>query len=651
MSNIDGNQVAAAVITDLTKDFLTRLKDGTLGALSKKYDIIFADFSEYLSSTYQKCNYIRTLITKERPYELQDIYINGNFSCSGKAIDDNSLCQEARDNKRLIVTGFGGIGKTVFAKHLWLSIFREPQGRIPVFLELRRLNQITSIDMETILRNLLFPSKRASREDLFSELLASGRFIFIFDAFDELNEINRGIVEEQILHMAYRSPKCGFVITSRREARFESWEQFHIYKAMPFDKSQVKELIQKIEFEPSIKRKFISEIVERNFAKHESFLSTPLLSLMMLMTFSQYGELPEKIHIFYRYAFQALYSWHDASKEAFRRERRSGLLIDQFEKIFSIFSLLSYYEFETIFEKIDLEKYVERSKKQSDFEFNTDSFIEEAEQSVNLLFKDGTLYSFTHRSFQEYFCAYALSSYFPNKMSDIIQRMAVRMTDSMLMMLYEINPVIVEENYINNLYGKYGDDINRLVDIDSDIEFLKEVDLNIVTVISSTVQREIISTKRRNSAKNTAEIRMSHFDSFFLNDAGVRKFSEVVSSMFRTRYEADVGEAFSDEYPLWAESFSQIAIKFFKVLKINEEKGHIRADYSLKSGLMEFWHRDKLVGKTYIDLSTEIQPSEPFWSIAAAMRRKMAFTKTVAEETFSRTSAKEMSIDQLIGRI
>ncbi|RWN62227.1 MAG: NACHT domain-containing protein, partial [Mesorhizobium sp.] len=210
MSNIDGNQIAAAVITDLTKDFLTKLKDGTLGALSKKYELIFADFSDYLNSTYQKCNYIRTLITKDKPYQLDEIYINGMFKCTTKLIDDNSLCQEARDNRRLIVTGFGGIGKTVFAKHLWLSIFREPKDRIPVFVELRRLNQITSIDMETVLRNMLFPSRRASREDLFTELLLGGRFIFIFDAFDELNEINKSIVEEQILDLALRSPKCGF---------------------------------------------------------------------------------------------------------------------------------------------------------------------------------------------------------------------------------------------------------------------------------------------------------------------------------------------------------------------------------------------------------------------------------------------------------
>ncbi|RWN64416.1 MAG: hypothetical protein EOR99_25745 [Mesorhizobium sp.] len=121
--------------------------------------------------------------------------------------------------------------------------------------------------------------------------------------------------------------------------------------------------------------------------------------------------------------------------------------------------------------------------------------------------------------------------------------------------------------------------------------------------------------------------------------------------MFRLRYEADVGEAFGDEYPAWVNSFSQLAIKLFKGLDAPEVKGHVRADYSLKSGTMTFWHRDKRLGQAAVDLSSEFPPQDSFWTIAPAMRRKLVFAKTIGEETLSRTSAKGVSIDELIGRI
>ena len=271
MTNIDSNQIAAAIVTDLTKSFLKGLKEKSLDFLSKKYAIFAADFDQYLSSTYQKCNFIRTVITKDRPYEIKKIYVDGYFKCANNIIQDRELSQLIRDNIRVVVTGFGGIGKTVFAKRFWINVFEEPHGRIPVFFELRRLNNLTSPDIESIVRNSLFPSASANRDEIFKEFLESGRFIFILDALDEVTDEKKGSIEEQILSLSFKYPKCGFLVTSRYEARFESWEQFHVYKAEAFNQAQVKELIDNIDFDPSIKKKFKAEVVEKQFDKHKSF--------------------------------------------------------------------------------------------------------------------------------------------------------------------------------------------------------------------------------------------------------------------------------------------------------------------------------------------------------------------------------------------
>jgi len=73
-------------------------------------------------------------------------------------------------------------------------------------------------------------------------------------------------------------------------------------------------LIRKLDYNQDIKQKFLTEVENKLFEKYETFASNPLLLTIMLMTFDQYAEIPEKIHLFYQECFQALYSRHDASK-------------------------------------------------------------------------------------------------------------------------------------------------------------------------------------------------------------------------------------------------------------------------------------------------------------------------------------------------
>lgn len=469
MADLDPNTVATSVSIELVKTFVEEIKKSTVGALSKKVLPHLMSFSSYLEKTHNRCANIRILTNRDVIYELEKVYVGGRYRQNGNLLEENYICQKARDSGRIVVQGFGGIGKTVLLKHLWLSVFKEPQGKIPVFLELRRVNDLSTINLLSYIKHSLSGPQGDFSDDAFHELLIAGRFIFLMDGFDELYDHIREAVQAEINQISHNYPKVGIVVSSRKDDRFYSWERFEIFEAAPFEQKQTLALMRKIDFDSVIKKKFVSEIIEKQFSKYESFLSTPLLALIMLLTFRQFAEVTPKLHIFYRHAYQTLYSLHDASKEAFSRERKSGLDEDQFEKIFSLFCLASYMELDFSFNDEKMKAYLERAKRRADIAVSSKKFIEEVVESVNLMHRDGDTTIFTHRSFQEYFAAKAAVSYFPGRVGDIFRKLPNRPGDSVLNLAYDINPDVVEEEYVLQEYSNILSDLTFIRDGSNDL--------------------------------------------------------------------------------------------------------------------------------------------------------------------------------------
>lgn len=80
------------------------------------------------------------------------------------------------------------------------------------------------------------------------------------------------------------------------------------------------------------------------FEKYRSFASNPLLLSIMLMTFDERAEIPDKLNDFYEQAFSALFNVHDGSKDCFKRDIKSGLGADDFKTVFAYFCFKSYFK-------------------------------------------------------------------------------------------------------------------------------------------------------------------------------------------------------------------------------------------------------------------------------------------------------------------
>lgn len=75
---------------------------------------------------------------------------------------------------------------------------------------------------------------------------------------------------------------------------------------------------------------------------HKQFASNPLLLTIMLMTYTSYGEVPAKRHIFYSKAYETMARLHDASKGAYVRPMHTQLSPEDFAVYFSEFCARTY---------------------------------------------------------------------------------------------------------------------------------------------------------------------------------------------------------------------------------------------------------------------------------------------------------------------
>lgn len=455
MENLDPTVIAgASVAAKAFEAQLQALSNAIKSTASKQLKTLLAKllttFDDHLQSTHTRCTKIKTILSKYEPVELLTQYVNLDFAVGDKKFDDYSVIEAIKRHKRAIISGSGGGGKTIFLKYLWLTFFDNPAGRVPIFVELRRLNDIKVGDDDLLLyifKDVIRKPDEFS-EKLFREAIDRGGFTFIFDGFDEVVHDKRREIEKQILSLADRSSDSVIIVSGRSDDRFDSWQTFTNYRVMPLSKEKVISLVEKLNYDITPKRKFIERLRKGLYETHKSFLSNPLLATIMLMTFNEYADIPEKIHLFYQQAFDTLYNRHDASKEMFKRQTHANLAPDVFRRYFSYFCLLTYYSEKFDFSDDEILQFLDRTFRLDGEHVDRTKFLSDLTESTCLMQKDGLRYIFSHRSFQEYFAAYCLAYISQRHIEKLISKFAKRYQDSAIAMLYDMNRKAVDERYL-----------------------------------------------------------------------------------------------------------------------------------------------------------------------------------------------------------
>lgn len=410
-------------------------------------------FIKYTKNSFDKYSKIKTILYRTEPKYIYDFFetpiLEKGHDMYIQADDIDAILDVSNF---IIIQGTGGIGKSTLLKHIFISELGK-KDLIPIFLELKDVNNLgDDYDLTDIIFEKLDDLGSSIKREYLNYALKSGCFLFLLDGYDEVLTDKKDILFKKLDSFCDKYSTNYFVISSRPYSEFVEFQRFTVLTTCALNKGQAMSLINKIEFDMEIKQRFVKALDEELYDKHRSFASNPLLLNIMLLTFDNYAEIPEKLHLFYANAFETLYSKHDATKAGYKRELRSGLSYDSFRKVFSYFCFITYHPGQIEFTRDELINILKKTQA-SKVSFDINHYIYDLENSLCVLYRDGVKYKFTHRSFQEYFTAVFLKELSDTSMKQmalhLIEKDAYRIShDDVFVMLYDM----AEERYEQNIF-------------------------------------------------------------------------------------------------------------------------------------------------------------------------------------------------------
>lgn len=119
-----------------------------------------------------------------------------------------------------------------------------------------------------------------------------------------------------------------FLVSSRRSDSLSiGWDRCVVFDMLSLSKEKAIQLIERLPYyDDEVKSRFLRTLDESLYRKHDDFCSNPLLLTLMLMTFDEFAEIPDKMHVFYGQAYDVLDRRHDATKPGFKRNKKRMLL-------------------------------------------------------------------------------------------------------------------------------------------------------------------------------------------------------------------------------------------------------------------------------------------------------------------------------------
>jgi hypothetical protein len=186
--------------------------------------------------------------------------------------------------------------------------------------------------------------------------------------------------------------------------------RFDSYFVNELSISQIKQFINlqlKHLNDSKLANKIITVVERPENTDYNSYLSSPLLLSMFIMTFNSYPDLPKTKSKFYWNVYDTLCTKHDSFTKhgGFQHERKTKLQNDELENILKWFAYTSLFKGKYSFDSQYFSDLLGKIKAKLNFECDLTELMEDLTVAISIIMIDGLEYKFPHKSLQEYFAA------------------------------------------------------------------------------------------------------------------------------------------------------------------------------------------------------------------------------------------------------
>lgn len=422
-------------------------------------------FQKYLNAASAYFSTKKTLLYAEKPHPFYDLYVCNDIRYRGfritgardskaeKAISNVTMDKLEAESKYIIIQGTGGIGKSMLLTHLFLSSAAQTEetGCTPLLLSLKDYKDTTCGIVDFIWKSVKEYDSEITPTSIINAL-QQRQLILLLDGLDEIQSSVKDSFDKDLDALIKSYPGNTIVMTSRPVTSFISYAKFSLFDILELTKKQAIELVEKLEFwDTDGKSNFLEALDKTLYYSHREFASNPLLLTIMLMTYSSFGEVPAKMHVFYSKAYETMARLHDASKGSFKRPLHAKLTPEEFAKYFSQFCARTYKDEILEFDSMLFNAYMKKVLKGAAPEHQNIAprdFLLDLTDNLCIMYREGEHYYFIHRSFQEYFAAVYFASEYDSNLSKVgvfFENMKHRSyTDRTFDMLYDMIPEKIE---------------------------------------------------------------------------------------------------------------------------------------------------------------------------------------------------------------
>lgn len=374
-------------------------------------------FAEYLSRQYEKHSYLPTIVFQVRK-PLEDLYVPLTVAEDASLHRDEKAKRFRLDRfqpsflpelKRVLLIDDAGMGKTTASRYLLVQATKN-LATVPVFIELRHLTPERGI-FEILLSELNPPESDDStlkiEKKQLIRLLEKGLFTFFLDGYDEIISKHREAVTVELKSFIDSHPENRFLLTSRPEHALTSFPSFRVFKIAPLEKAEAYSLIRNYDNEGEKSHRLIERLDDPSFRNVHEFLKNPLLTTLLYRAYDYKNQIPLKKPVFYRQVFDALYEWHDLTKDGYStRTKECGLDIDGFHKILRGLGFVSVLRGRVEADTDEILQWIREARTYApELRFSESDFLEDAIKAVPILRREGNSILWAHKSLAEYFAS------------------------------------------------------------------------------------------------------------------------------------------------------------------------------------------------------------------------------------------------------